>query len=112
MHTLCAFEMTFVVGYHKNLTHPSFRANRTCSSEKSFFDMLNKPLVKSPILSYPFLISKAGGSKMKLVLTLALAVGLALGSYAIMSSDALACGGKDKGATTEDTTGTSDSTES
>lgn len=49
---------------------------------------------------------------MRLVLTLALAVGLALGSFAIMSSDALACGGKDKGATTEDTTGTSDSTES
>lgn len=49
---------------------------------------------------------------MRLVLTLALAVGIALGSFAVMSSDVLACGGKDKGATTEDTTGTSDSTES
>ena len=49
---------------------------------------------------------------MRLVLTLALAVGLALGSFAIMSSDVLACGGKDKGATTEDTTGTSEGTQS
>lgn len=49
---------------------------------------------------------------MRLVLTLALALGLAIGSYAVMSSDVLACGGKDKGATTEDTTGTSETTES
>ena len=49
---------------------------------------------------------------MRFVLTLALAVGLALGSFAVLSSDALACGGKDKGATTEDTTGTSETTES
>ena len=37
----------------------------------------------------------------RLFLTLAIAVGLALGSMAIMSSDVLACGGKDKGASTE-----------
>ncbi len=49
---------------------------------------------------------------MRLFLTLALALGLALGTFAITSSDVLACGGKDKGATTEDTTGSSDSTES
>jgi len=48
----------------------------------------------------------------RFVLTLAIALGLALGSFAITSSDVLACNGKDKGTTTEDTTGTSDSTES
>jgi len=48
----------------------------------------------------------------RLVLTLAIALGLAFGSFAITSSDVLACGGKDKGATTEDTTGTSQGTES
>jgi len=48
----------------------------------------------------------------RLVLTLAIALGLALGSFAITSSDVQACNGKDKGATTEDTTGTSDGTES
>ena len=49
----------------------------------------------------------------RLVLTLAIALGLAFGSLAITSSDVLACGGKDKGATTEDTTGSSEgSTES
>lgn len=48
----------------------------------------------------------------RLVLTLAIALGLALGSFAITSSDVQACNGKDKGATTEDTTGTSDDTES
>jgi len=48
----------------------------------------------------------------RLILTLAIALGLAFGSFAITSSDVLACGGKDKGATTEDTTGTSDGTQS
>jgi hypothetical protein len=51
----------------------------------------------------------------RLVLTVTIAVGLAFGSFAIFSSDSFACGaGKDKGATTEDTTQTSsgDSTES
>jgi len=47
----------------------------------------------------------------RLILTLAIALGLAFGSFAITSSDVLACG-KDKGATTEDTTGTSDGTQS
>ncbi len=49
------------------------------------------------------------------LLTLAIALGLAFGSFAIFSSDSFACGaGKDKGATTEDTTQTdsSSSTES
>ena len=49
---------------------------------------------------------------MRLVLTLALALGLAIGSFAVMSSDVLACGGKDKGATTEDTTRDSEGTQS
>ncbi|MEM7009704.1 MAG: hypothetical protein AAF462_11280 [Thermodesulfobacteriota bacterium] len=49
---------------------------------------------------------------MRLVLTLALALGLAFGSMAITSSDVFACGGKDKGATTEDTTRDSEGTQS
>lgn len=48
----------------------------------------------------------------RLVLTLAIALGLAFGTVALTSSDVLACGGKDKGASTEDTTGTSQGTES
>lgn len=48
----------------------------------------------------------------RLLLTLAIALGIAFGSFAITSSDVQACNGKDKGATIEDTTGTSDSTES
>ncbi len=48
----------------------------------------------------------------RLLLTLAIALGLAFGSFALTSSDVLACGDKDKGATTEDTTGTSEGTES
>ena len=51
----------------------------------------------------------------RLVLTLAIALGLAFGSFAVFSSDSFACGaGKDKGATTEDTSGagSGDSTES
>jgi|GEM_PF-1260203 len=43
----------------------------------------------------------------RLVLTLAIAMGLAFGSAAIFSSYSYACGaGKDKGATTKDTTQT------
>ncbi len=49
---------------------------------------------------------------MRLVLTLALTLGLALGSFTVLSSDAIACGGKDKGATTEDTTRDSEGTQS
>lgn len=46
----------------------------------------------------------------RLVLTLAIALGLAFGSFAIFSYDSFACGtGKDKGATTEDTTQTDSS---
>ena len=48
----------------------------------------------------------------RLALTLAITFGLALGSFAITSSDVQACNGKDKGATTEGTTGTSDGTQS
>ena len=48
----------------------------------------------------------------RLLLTLAIALGLAFGSFALTSSDVLACGGKDKGATTEDTTGSSEGTQS
>ena len=48
----------------------------------------------------------------RLILTLAIAVGLAFGSFALTSSDVLACSGKDKGATTEDTTGSSEGTQS
>lgn len=48
----------------------------------------------------------------RLLLTLAIALGLAFGSFALTSSDVLACGGKDKGATTKDTTGTSEGTQS
>ena len=50
----------------------------------------------------------------RIVLTLAIALGLAFGSFAIFSSDSFACGSKDKGATTEDTTQTDsgDATES
>jgi len=48
----------------------------------------------------------------RLLLTLAIALGLAFGGFALTSSDVQACGGKDKGATTEDTSGTSQGTES
>lgn len=50
----------------------------------------------------------------RLVLTFAIALGLAFGSVAVFSADSFACGSKDKGATTEDTTQTdsSNSTES
>ena len=49
----------------------------------------------------------------RLVLTLAIALGLAFGSMALTSSDVLACSGKDKGASTEDTTtGSSEGTQS
>jgi len=48
----------------------------------------------------------------RLLLTLAIALGLAFGSFALTSSDVQACNGKDKGATTEDTTGTSEGAES
>ena len=41
----------------------------------------------------------------RLLLTLAIAFGLAFGAVALTSSDVLACSGKDKGASTEDTTG-------
>ena len=43
----------------------------------------------------------------RLLLTFAIALGLAFGAMAITSSDVLACSGKDKGATTEDTTDSS-----
>ena len=84
--------------------------------EKSFFNLAyeNKLLVNNGIVSYTFYLSQKQEALImkRFVLTLAIALGLALGSFAITSSDVLACNGKDKGTTTEDTTGTSDSTES
>lgn len=44
----------------------------------------------------------------RLVLTLAIALGLAFGSVALTSSDVLACSGKDKGSSTDTTTGSSE----
>lgn len=69
-------------------------------------------LVINSIFSYTLVIKQREAVSMKrIVLTLAIALGLAFGSFAIFSSDSLACGaGKDKGATTEDTTQTDSGT--
>lgn len=45
----------------------------------------------------------------KTILSLALALGVALGGVVLTTSNVLACGGKDKDATTEQPTGSGDS---
>ncbi len=45
----------------------------------------------------------------KMIFSLALALGIALGGVVLTTSNVLACGGKDKDATTQEPTGSGDS---
>lgn len=79
-------------------------------NKPEFFVMVKKKLVNSWTVSYTLCLKLQEVKFMKRILfTIAVVMGLVFGGNILTTSDVQACGGKDKGATTEQPSDSGDS---